>query len=304
MRELSIKNRFLEVKLPIRIIVIVAIVVIFTTVTSACQRAPRVLDGLCFSPFLNENPMRYRVVSSGRVRELVDKIAPYTSGLRTYASAGEWAEVVKSAQRHGLYVAAGAGICNIRERNEIEVEGLIKNIQSGGVDLAVLGDEILYFSQVSEDELISYIERVKATGVPTTTAEVWDVLLAHPRVMQAVDVVIMNVWPEATGISEGDALEFIDSAYHKVKAKAGGKEVIVETGWPSAGLTNGEAVFSQANAGSFLKEFTSWARVNNVKYFYFEAFDETYKEKVEGTTGPHWGLWDKDGIMKPFARPV
>jgi exo-beta-1,3-glucanase (GH17 family) len=96
----------------------------------------------------------------------------------------------------------------------------------------------------------------------------------------------------------------VNSAYRKVKAKAGSKEVIVETGWPSAGESRWNAVPGSKNATRYLSEFTSWARSNGVRYFYFEAFDEPWKSRTEGSVGGHWGLWDKDGQMKQYARSV
>jgi exo-beta-1,3-glucanase (GH17 family) len=63
------------------------------------------------------------------------------------------------------------------------------------VDLAVVGDETLSGSGLSESKLIQYMNKVKTTGVPTTTSQTYDELLAHPRVVAACNVVVMNVYP-------------------------------------------------------------------------------------------------------------
>ena len=50
--------------------------------------------------------------------------------------------------------------------------------------------------------------------------------------------------------------------------------------------------------------FVSWAEAEKVSYFYFEAFDESWKVTYEGSQGAHWGVWDKDGNLKPGMEDV
>jgi len=283
----------------ISIAVLVLIALILPVFAPSCGQPASQLSGLCFSPYLNSNPRQ-----AGPVVDLLGEIAPHTEGIRTFGSTGVWAEVPPEAERLGLYMAAGAGLYDNKKYNASQVAGLVKLAKTGAVDLAVVGDENLMSNTVGEDELISYIKQVKATGVPTTTSDGWAELLAHPRVVSAVDIVIINVFPFVQGVSLDRAIEYLDSAYRKVKAKAGTKEVMVETGWPSAGESRWKAVPGPKNAARYLSDFTAWARSNGVRYFYFEAFDEPWKSKTEGSVGGHWGLWDNDGQMKQYARSV
>jgi hypothetical protein len=80
--------------------------------------------------------------------------------------------------------------------------------------------------------------------------------------------------------------------------------IVSETGWPSEGNAAGGAVPSPKNAAFFFLNFVSWARAYNIDYFYFEAFDESWKAAYEGPQGAHWGVWDKDGILKPGMEAV
>ncbi len=50
--------------------------------------------------------------------------------------------------------------------------------------------------------------------------------------------------------------------------------------------------------------FVSWARAEGVNYFYFEALDEEWKAKYEGPQGACWGVWYKDGRLKPCMQAV
>lgn len=103
---------------------------------------------------------------------------------------------------------------------------------------------------------------------------------------------------------EGRKINYVVAYVHKwhkqIMDVANGKEVIIsETGWPSCGKRIGDAIPSPENAGFYFLNFVSWARANNVKYFYFEAFDECWKAGYEGPQGACWEIWNKYGNMKP-----
>lgn len=266
--------------------------------------ATRALQGLCFSPYLKVNPANGDVLTPAQIGALMDKIAPVTGGLRTFCSTGIWSGMPKMARSRGMFVAAGCDIYKSRAYNNTEVNGLVKLARGGNIDLAVVGDETQETNAVSEAQLISYIKKVKATGVPTTTSETWNQLLDHQKIMAQCDVVIMNVYPFWESVGVQDSVSYIDSCYRRVKQAAGGKEVIVETGWPSAGDANGAALPGMKNSCTYLQGFMSWARSNNVRYFYFEAFDELWKASREGSVGAHWGIWDQNGKLKPGMDTV
>jgi hypothetical protein len=93
--------------------------------------------------------------------------------------------------------------------------------------------------------------------------------------------------------------------YQQTVAVANGKPVWVsETGWPSCGNTITQAVPSPENASTYFLYFVSWARANNVPYFYFEALDESWKANYEGPQGACWGVWNKNGVLKPGMQSV
>jgi exo-beta-1,3-glucanase (GH17 family) len=259
--------------------------------------ASKPLQGLCFSPYLQVNPGAE--LSTAQVGALMDKIAPYSTGLRTFCSTGIWAGMPQMAKAKGMSVAAACDLGSDYSYNNIELDGLIAQCRTGAVSLAVVGDETLSGSGLSQSRLISYITKVKAYGVPTTTSQTYDELLAHPKIMSACNVIVMNIYPFWEGKSVGSAVTYINTQYQRVKKAAKGKQVIVETGWPSAGSACASAVPSIANANTFLKSFMSWANSNGVKYYYFEAFDELWKVRSEGDVGAHWGVWDQNGALKP-----
>ena len=67
---------------------------------------------------------------------------------------------------------------------------------------------------------------------------------------------------------------------------------------PTASPSQGGAVPSPANQALYLNDFTTWAQQNGVQYYYFDAFDESWKIHENGV-GTHWGLYQQDGQPKP-----
>lgn len=253
-----------------------------------------------FSPYISKDPTVGQTVSEEEVRDLLKLVFPYINGLRTYSSTKGSEYIAKLAKARGLYVVAGCTLTGNQTNDEAEIAALIVLIQKGYVDMAIVGTETLYNNYLTEAQLISYINQVKAYGVPTTTNDTWWELYTHPSLMAACDIIIANFYPFWEKVAIEKAARNIEVNYNRLKDSAGGKEIIIgEIGWPSAGGTYGDAVASNANAAAFFLNFISWARAKNVKYYYFEAFDENFKIVKEGEYGRHWGIWDKYLVMKP-----
>jgi exo-beta-1,3-glucanase (GH17 family) len=260
--------------------------------------------GLDFGPYTVGSPDKGDIVTPEQITRLMDTISPYTQWIRTYGTTNGLEKVPEIARGRGLKVACGCWLSGDTAANETQINGLIQLAQSGMVDLAVVGSETLLRNDLNEDQLIGYIQRVKATGVPTTTADTYDRLLGHPNVVAKCDLVFANIFPFWEGVPIKDAINSLDTSYKRLIQAFPGKEVIIsETGWPSAGDSFMGAVPSFENEKYYMENFMSWTSINNAKYFYFEAFDEPWKAQNEGERGAHWGLWDKDGTYK-FYDPV
>jgi exo-beta-1,3-glucanase (GH17 family) len=264
-----------------------------------------VLYGLCFSPYLFSDPRSGGVVTREEIHRLVNIVTPYTHWVRTFGAQGDLSYIPPLAKEHSLGVAAGCDIYTDRTRNELEVEALIGEVRDGYVDIAVVGDEALALNAVTEGELIDYIRRVKAAGVPTGTSDTWEMWLSHPDLIAECDVVLVNIYPFWEGIAVENALAHLISVIERVRAVAGGKRMIIETGWPSGGQTVGLAVPGFENQARYVSDFISWAHTNNLEYFYFEAFNEDWKRSVEGPCGACWGAWDSSGNLKqPLGQVI
>ncbi len=264
---------------------------------------PGMLYGLNFSPYTEgQDPNQGSQISKKQLKKRMRIIAPFTKWIRTFGTSGGLDKAGQVAHNFELKAAIGAWLSRDLSANEREISALIDIAQAGNADFLIVGSEVLLRDDLSEAQLIAYINRVKqsAPGIPVTTGDVYGNWLSHPNLIAAVDVVFVNIYPYWEGASVNDAIAFLDNRYQQVKAVRGDKPVIIsETGWPSCGNRVGDALPSPENASFYFRRFVAWARANDVPYFYFEAFEEAWKAKYEGPQGACWGIWDQNGNVKP-----
>ena len=270
--------------------------------------------GLNFSPYIedDEDPnMGGSQITNVELEERIDLIAPYAEWIRTFACNDDLSEAGMYAHVAGLKAAVGAWLGRNPAENDSQITRLIELAKEGHVDIAIVGSEVLLRGDLSETDLIHYINEVKdsldgaGVDIPVTYADVYGMLLGHPNVISAVDVVFANYYPYWEGRKIDYAIAYVHRQHRQLVDAAGGKEVIVsESGWPSCGNQIGEAVPSLENASFYFMNFVSWARANNVKYFSFEAYDEGWKARYEGPQGACWGIWNKEGNLKPGMQSV
>jgi exo-beta-1,3-glucanase (GH17 family) len=267
------------------------------------------LHGLCFSPYYEgQSPDWGSVISEPQINYLLHRVATYTNWVRSYGCTHGLEKIGINAHNLGLQVAAGAWLDENLANNQIEINNLIELGQAGEIDVAIVGSEVLLRNDLTKAQLIGYIDQVRAAlpNIPVTTADVYQTFLNNPDLVDTVDVLYVHIYPFWEGKSLDCAVNFIDNVYTNLLAVGQGKEIVVaETGWPSEGDPLGRAVPSPENAAAYFLNFVSWAKIKQVKYFYFEAFDEPWKMLHEPTRGGHWGIWRKDGgPMKPYMDSV
>ncbi len=268
------------------------------------------VHGLNFSPYIaaDEDPNNgLGQITEEELAARLALIAPDTEWIRTFACGGDLQQTGSFAHALGLKVAVGAWLGSEattagQQANRAQIDCLKAQAGAGYVDLAIVGSEALLRGDLSESALLAYINEVKqyfldeGIDVPVTTADVYSVLLAHPNVLAAVDLVYVNYYPYWEGKPIGVAVAHLHRWHQQVVAASGGKEVIVsEAGWPSAGNQVGEAVPSPENASAYFLNFISWARTEEVKVFYFEAYDEAWKAAYEGPQGARLGALGQPG---------
>ena len=260
----------------------------------------RGMHGLCFSPYM-EGQSPGSLVSESQIRERLTIIRPYTSWIRTFSCTDGHEQTPRIAQQLGFKTLVGAWLGTDAEINEREIQGVIKVAQAGHADIVAVGNEVMLREDMSEDELIGFIERVKQAipGVPVGYVDAYFLFGKHPRVTAACDVVLTNCYPFWEGCPREQALPYMQTMLENTRRSAPGKRIIIsETGWPDRGSPFSGAVPSPEGAVCYFVDTMEWAKDEGIEVFYFSSFDEAWKVGAEGDVGAYWGLWDKDGQLK------
>ena len=258
------------------------------------------IHGLSFSPLL-EGQGPGTEVSAEQIRERLAIIAPFTRWIRTFSCTDGNEHIPAIAREFGLKTLVGAWLDDDREKNEVEIQNAISIADAGHADILGIGNEVLLRGELTEAELIEYLERVK-TAVPDIDVGYVDAYFEfedHPRLAAACDVILANCYPFWEGCPADYALLYMKEMYRRAQRAGGGKRVIVsETGWPNIGTATGGALPSWEHAVKYFIDTCRWAEEEGIEVFYFSGFDEAWKVDAEGDVGAYWGLWDKDGNPK------
>ncbi|WP_246293562.1 MULTISPECIES: MFS transporter [Winogradskyella] len=256
------------------------------------------LHGLCFSPYV-EGQNTDDILSESQIKRRMGIITPYTTWIRSFSCTEGNELIPKVAHNKGLKSMVGAWISNDKDRNEREIKRLVTLAKEGYVDIVVVGNEVLLRNEISEDELIAYINRVRKelsgfNNVQIGYADTYYEYYKHPRLVDAVDVVLANCYPFWEGYSIEDAFQHLRQMYAITQIVAKDKKVIItETGWPSQGQTVEDAHPSQVNAMKYFVQTQEWAKKEGIDIFHFSSFDESWKIGTEGDVGASWGIWNK-----------
>lgn len=258
------------------------------------------MHGICFTVFTEDQNPGDQITEEQIVKRL-KVLAGHTEWIRVFSTTNGYELIPAMAKKMGFKVLMGAWIDKNNEQNEREIQSLIKLIKEGVVDMAAVGNEVLFRGDQDENVLIGYINEVKknTSGVPVSCIDIYSELISHPKLAQACDKLLINCYPFWEGAHIEHAGIYLQEMYSKVKAIANGKEVIItETGWPSSGQVVGDAVPSKENQMLYYAEVQLWAAQAGVKLFYFSSFDESWKIHFEGWAGTSWGLWDENEKFK------
>ena len=273
--------------------------------TLYAEQFGRGLYGLCFSAY-TQGQRAGDPLSLSQVQRRVELVASHTRWVRSFACTEGHELIPRLAREQGLKTMVGAWLGPDRARNEREIESLIALAQQGLVGVAVVGNEVLLRGDLTEQELLTYVTRVKAAlpeGVPVGCVDAYFQFLERPALIAACDVLLPNCYPFWEGAHIDVAAQYLRRMHGLVKAAGGDKPVFVtETGWPGQGQAVGGAVPSAENAMRYFLEVQQWGRREGVKLFYFSSFDEPWKLGQEGEVGTQWGLWDKNEQLK-YAAP-
>ena len=258
--------------------------------------------GICFSMY-EDGQEPGDVISMEQVERRVKILKPHVSAIRSFSCIEGNEYIPMMAKKHGLNTLVGAWLGDDKEDNEKEIEGLIDLAKAGHVDVATVGNEVLYRNDLSLEELIGYIQRVKEAlaglDIPVGYVDAYYEFSRHPIIVENTDVILANLYPYWEGCPMEYGLGHMQAMYGQVVDAAQGKPIIVtETGWPSEGGSLKGAVAGPEAAMKYFIDTINWTKTNDIPIYYFSSFDESWKTGDEGDVGAFWGLWDKHENLK------
>lgn len=258
------------------------------------------VHGFCFSLY-EEGQKPGDVISEAQVRRRLEILRPHTKWVRSFSTTEGNELIPVIAREYGMKTLVGAWLGNETDKNSLEIENLIKLSNEGYVDIAAVGNEVLYRKDLSMDQLLQYIQEVKnqINGIPVGYVDAYYEFVQHPELVDSCDVILCNCYPFWEGTDFEHSLPHMQHMYGQVVANGKGKKVIItETGWPSQGESLGNALPTPMNALKYFINTQLWSLDESIEVFYFSSFDESWKVGAEGTVGAFWGVWDSKEKLK------
>jgi exo-beta-1,3-glucanase (GH17 family)/cellulose synthase/poly-beta-1,6-N-acetylglucosamine synthase-like glycosyltransferase len=267
------------------------------------------IGGFAYAPYQrNQSPLKQIYPSVDEIDRDLKQLSQYTDRIRTYAAL-ENPVVPELARKYGLKVLAGAYLDHREQHNEDELQALIDaSRDNDNVDRLMVGNETLLRNDMGVDQLIGYIDRVRAqTHKPVSTAEPWHIWLKYPQLAKHVDFITVHLLPYWEGYPRRDAIGlYVLMRYYQLQSAFPGKHIVIgEVGWPSSGDRIKGATASVADEALFIRQWLNVAAERNFDYYLMESYDQPYKESFEGRVGAYWGLFD--AVRDPkfaLAEPV
>jgi glucan 1,3-beta-glucosidase len=163
----------------------------------------------------------------------------------------------------------------------------------------IAGNEVLFNNYMSASALASKINdvksKVKSSGLLVGTAETPSTF--DPALISSSDFLVVNIHPYFGQVSASAAGNNLNQQFNALKSKVNGKPLIIgETGWPTAGDTNGQAVPSVQNLQSYIHQLQ--CQDSGLKYYFFDSYDSPWKTSGNLAVEQHWGIWNADGSSK------
>ena len=255
------------------------------------------MHGLCFSPY-QEGQKPGDEITEEQIKRRIEIIKPSTKWVRSFSCTDGNELIPRIAHKNGLKTLVGAWLGTNKKINEREIANAIKLANEGYADMVAVGNEVMYRGDLSEEELISLLQKVKSEipeGIPVGYVDAYYEFENRPNITANCDVIMANCYPFWEGCHADYSLVYMKNMYYRAVRAAKGKKVIIsETGWPNIGGKFHGAKPSYKNAMSYFINTQLWSNSENIDIFYFSSFDESWKTGDEGDVGAYWGLWEKD----------
>jgi glucan 1,3-beta-glucosidase len=179
----------------------------------------------------------------------------------------------------------------------VNVEALIV-----GSEAILRGEQMVSDVRANVQFIKQYLSSINAGHIPVTFADIAANFLAYPDLVDAVDIVFVNKFSywETLNITEAlpNFFAYLEAEQKNTSSKP---FMISETGWPDGGLPMYNAIPNDANAQYYFQNFVCQANAIGMKYLYFAAFDDGWKQPWQlgvQEVETHWGIFNFNRTAK------
>jgi exo-beta-1,3-glucanase (GH17 family) len=278
--------------------------------------------GIAYGPYRQHEFPEGLQPTEEEIREdlkLLKAILPEPRRIRVYSSTKGAGTAAILAAEEGFTVTLGAWISNDPSQNSQEITELIRLAPIVKPELVIVGNEAILREDVTPAQLKDYIYQVKAAlpSAVVTTAEPWSTWILDPRgaeLMDAVELLVVHVHPFWEKMPVEEAAQDVFQHLEEVRNRSGKPVLLGETGWPSQGSAQGDAVPSPQNQRLFIDDFLRISQIQDIPFFLFSAFDEPYKGiaqsgsgpdlQAEGQLGAYWGIFSWNRTVKSSLKDL
>lgn len=272
-----------------------------------------VFYGLAYSPRGAVEPQCQ--VSKREILLDMAVLSKVTCRIRNYGMQCKQSEYILDAiQELNLNMTLSVGVWigeneKVNQNQMSELKRILKKYPMHLFEAIYVGNEVLFRQEQTTEKLVEYIQEARNfaislgyTELSVGTSEIGS--LISKELIENTDVIGVNIHPFFGGVrsEEGSRWTF-DFLDNQILPIVNGKSeiVITEVGWPYAGGKYKSAVASPSDFLQFLHEFVCQAYKNSYGWYYFEAFDEPWKEvfyEGENKWETEWGVFTNDRKLK------
>jgi len=259
--------------------------------------------GVSFNPARrDDDPERNLFPTKKEIDQDLALLEGKVHAIRTYSVLNGFDQIPELAVKHNLNVTLGAWVNRDPKTTQQEIDTLINlsRMNHNNIVRTIVGNETIMRKEVSVKQLTLYLRQVREkTWRPVSTSETWDIWIKHPELVDEVDFIATHILPYWEGVPADEAIEYVFDRYNQLRKTFPNKPIIItEVGWPSSGQPIGQAEASLVNQAKFVRDFLNRAKKENLTYYVVEAFDQPWKQVLEGSAGAYWGLFNANREAK------
>ncbi|PHH79965.1 hypothetical protein CDD80_3250 [Ophiocordyceps camponoti-rufipedis] len=251
--------------------------------------------GISYAPYRTDHQCK----SQDDINSDLQQLSKYYSTVRIYGTDCEQVgKVVQAAKTLGMKVFAGIwDPKNLDEEVKLLQEGVGDNWDM--INFVSVGNELVNSNQATAADMASAVEEARnllrkaGYNGPVTTVDTFNAYQQNVALGNASDHCTINAhaYFDPT-ISADNAGQWLKKTVDDVRKTCPQekKVVVTETGWPTQGNTNGQAIPGVEQQAAALNSMRTLFAQDPSQVYFFSAFNDLWKNPGNLNTEQYWGI--------------